>query len=84
MQNNINIYGLLEWASGAGGHKSINTHTVLGEPLCEWRQDLEPGVVNYSCAGTEIHPKQSDAPVSYWNSDSIRERNYLLSVSQVL
>lgn len=84
MQNNISIYGLLEWAGGAGGPKSINTHTLLGELLCEWRQDLEPSVVNYSCAGTEIHPKQSDAPVSYWNPDSIREKNCLLSASQVL
>lgn len=39
MQNNINIYGLLEGGSGAGGHKSINTHTVLGELLREWKQD---------------------------------------------
>lgn len=62
MQNNINIYGLLEWTSGAGGFKSINTHTVLGSYVSRGRI-LEPGV-NYSCAGTETHPKQPDAPIS--------------------
>lgn len=46
--------------------------------LCEWKQDTG------TCAGTEINPKQSDALVSYWNSDFIRERNCPLCVLQVL